>query len=201
MKEQIAKQQTDEIIEQSNKQDKKTVSNTKKIVGTAVFAALAYVVSFLEFPIFAAAGFLKLDFSAVFVLLAGFIFGPVYGIATCGVKELLCFITKSSTGGVGEIANFIVIVGYILVPTIVYCYKKGIKTVVVTLLIGCVIEVLLALFANRFINFPLYMGEGAVSAFNSLWQFVMFFNLIKAVAVSIVSIAMYKRLSKFIKSI
>ena len=43
---------------------------TKKLVGTAVFAALSFVVSFLEFPIFPATGFLKLDFSAVFTTLA-----------------------------------------------------------------------------------------------------------------------------------
>ena len=74
---------------------KQSISNTKKLVGTAVFSALAYVISMLEFPIFPATPFLKLDFSAVFLLLAGFIFGTVYGISACAVKELICFITKS----------------------------------------------------------------------------------------------------------
>ena len=41
-------------------------SMTKVLAGSAIFAALAYLVSFLEFPVFPAAPFLKLDFSAVF---------------------------------------------------------------------------------------------------------------------------------------
>lgn len=174
---------------------------TKKLVGTAVFAALSFVVSFLEFPIFPATGFLKLDFSAVFTTLAGFIFGPVSGVAVCAIKELICFFTKSSTGGVGEIANFIVTTGYILIPTVVYKYRKGIKTVILTLLAGCIVQVGLALLANRFVNFPLFMGDSAKAVFDSVWYYVLLFNLIKTVSISILTILLYKRVSHLIKSI
>jgi riboflavin transporter FmnP len=180
---------------------KSSMSRTKKIVGTAIFAALAYVVSIFEFPIFPATPFLKLDFSAVFILLAGFIFGLPFGIGACAIKEFICFITKSSTGGVGEIANFIVISGYILIPTLVYMRRKGFKTVVFTLILACIIQVILALLANRFVNFPLYMGDKAPEIFNSVWQFILFFNLIKSIAVSLLTIILYKRLSGFIKRI
>ncbi len=181
--------------------NKQSVSNTKKLVGTAVFSALAYVISMLEFPIFPATPFLKLDFSAVFLLLAGFIFGTIYGIGACAVKELICFITKSSTGGVGEIANFLVIGAFIIIPTLVYQYKKGIKVVIITLIIACFVQVSLSLLVNRFINFPLYMGSGAKQFFESVWQFVALFNLIKSVAISIIAILLYKKLSALIKSI
>lgn len=180
---------------------KPTMSNTKRIVGTAVFAALAYVVSMFEFPIFPATPFLKLDFSAVFIMLAGFIFGFFYGVGACAVKELVCFMTKTSTGGVGEIANFVVITGYILIPTLVYMHKKGFKTVIITLACGCLVQVALSLLANRFINFPLYMGDKAEAMFNSVWHFILLFNLIKSVAVSLLTIVLYKRLSGFIKRI
>ena len=188
------------FMDKTNKQ-KQNISNTKRLVGTAVFSALAYVVSMLEFPIFPATPFLKLDFSAVFLLLAGFIFGTVYGIGACAVKELISFITKSSTGGVGELANFLVIGAFILIPTLVYHYRKGIKVVVLTLIIACFVQVALSLLVNRFINFPLYMGEGAKPFFESVWQFVALFNLIKSIAVSVLTIVFYKKLSAFIKSI
>ena len=42
-------------------------SVTKQIVGTALFSALAFVISLLEFPIFPSASFLQLDFSMVFI--------------------------------------------------------------------------------------------------------------------------------------
>lgn len=180
---------------------KSSMSMTKRLVGTAVFSALAYAVSFLEFPIFPATSFLKLDFSAVFIALAAFIFGWQYGVSACAVKELIAFITKSSTGGVGEIANFLVITGYIIIPAVVYSYKKGLKTVIITLVLGCIVQVGLSMFVNRFINFPLYLGDGATAFFNSVWYFVLLFNLIKSVAISVVTILVYKRISGFIKKI
>ena len=180
---------------------KSNMSMTKRLVGTAVFSALAYAVSFLEFPIFPATPFLKLDFSAVFIALAAFIFGWQYGVTACAVKELIAFITKSSTGGVGEIANFLVITGYIIIPAVVYGYKKGFKTVIITLVIGCIVQVGLSMLVNRFINFPLYMGNGATAFFNKVWYFILLFNLIKSVAISVATLLVYKRISGFIKSI
>ena len=166
-----------------------------------MFATIAFIVSFIEFPIFPAAGFLKLDFSGVFLLLSGFIYGPIAGVLACVVKELLRFVAGSSTGGVGEIANFIINFGFIFVPTLVYKFKKGLPVVILTLVCGCVIQTGLALIVNRFINFPLYMGVGASQAFNQLWVYVALFNLIKSVSVSLLTIILYKRISGFIKSI
>lgn len=177
----------------------KGITNTKRIVGIAVFSAMAFVVSYLEFPIFPATGFLKLDFSAVFVCLAGFIFGPIAGVSVSFVKELLCWFTKSSTGGVGELANFVVTLGLFLLPAIVYVYRKGLKTVIFTMIIGCLIQTALALISNRYIMFPLFMGSGAKQVFASVWYYVLFFNLIKSVSVSLITIFLYKRVSGLIK--
>ena len=187
---------------------KKEVSTTKKIVITAVFTALAYAVSYLEFPLFIPAPFLKLDFSAVFILLVGFKFGVYYGVSACAIKEFICFLTKSSTGGVGEIANFLIISAFILFPIILYGYKKGLKSVISSLCVACIICVGISLLVNRFINFPFYMGDPlfvggdvSISAFKSLWIYVLLFNLIKSVAVSILTIVLYKRISWFIEKI
>lgn len=177
------------------------ITTTKKLVGTGCFAALAFVISLIEFPIFPAADFLKLDFSAVFILLAGFIFGPISAICVSGVKELLRFLMGSATGGVGEIANFCIVLGFFIIPTVVYKYRKGFKTVIITISIGCIIQILLSLLVNRYINFPLYMGDSAKVVFDALWYYIVLFNAIKSVSVSIITVLLYKRTSKFIKSI
>ncbi len=174
-------------------------SSTKILVGVALFGALSFVISYLEFPIFSAAPFLKLDFSSVFVLLSGFCFGPVWGVVTCVVKEFLCFLFKTSTGGVGEIANVIVTISFILLPTTLYRFKKGLPLVIVSLICACFITTGVSLLTNRFITFPLYMGEGAVAVFNSVWYYVLFFNFIKAVSISILTVLLYKRISWLLK--
>lgn len=164
------------------------------IAKLAMLSALAFAVSYLEFPIFPAAPFLQMDFSLVFVLLGGFLYGPVAAIVISGIKECLRLFT-SGTAGVGELANFIVTVSFVVVPTLVYRFKKGLPVVIITLAVGCFLEIGVSLLTNRYINFPLFMGEGAAAQFELLWWYVLLFNLIKSVAVSLVTILLYKRIS------
>ena len=82
-----------------------------------------------------------------------------------------------------------------IVPTLVYRYKKGLPTVVWTLAVGVVLQIGAALISNRFVNFPLFMGEGAAEMFAALWWYVVLFNLIKGVAVSLITLLLYKRIS------
>ena len=49
---------------------------TKRIVFIALFVALSYALSFFSFPIFPMTPYFKLDFSNVFILLTGLLFGP-----------------------------------------------------------------------------------------------------------------------------
>ncbi len=179
----------------------RTYSYTKVLAGSAIFAALAYLVSYLEFPIFPAAPFLKLDFSAVFTLLGSFMFGPVSGVAICVVKEALCALTKSSTGGVGEIANVFMTVAFIIVPAVAYRYKKGLPWVCVYLVSGVVLQTAVALVTNRYINFPLYVGDTAESMFLQLWPFIVYFNLIKGAANSVITLLLYKHVSHLFKAV
>lgn len=172
-----------------------------RIAYMAIFTALAFAVTFLEFPIFPPAPFLKLDFANVFFMIEGFIFGPVEAVFSIAVKELLC-LTKSSTAGVGEVANFLMSTAYVIVPAIGYRFLKGRKWVGIFIAIACVMQVGVSLLVNRFINFPLYgslMGFDPVATFASLWTFVLYFNIIKAIAVSGIVFLLYKPLSRFIK--
>lgn len=172
---------------------------TRNLVMMALFTALSYVVSLLSFPIFLATPYFKLDFGNVFILLTGFLLGPVSGVIVCLLKEGIS-IFSSGTGGVGELANIIMTCSFILLPSIVYRYKKGFKTVIITLTAGCAAGILTALLVNRFLIFPLYMGNHAASVFREVFWFAVLFNLIKTVSVSLLSLLLYKRLSVFMKT-
>ena len=163
----------------------------------ALFTALAFVVSLLEFPIFPAADFLKFDFSNVFFMIEGFIFGPVEAVFSIGIKELLCW-AKSTTGGVGQLANFIVATAYVIIPSLIYRFKKGRWWVVLYLFCGCALQVAVSLPVNRYINFPFFMGAGAAGAFQAFWKYVLAFNVVKSVGVSLVVFLIYKPLSRVI---
>ncbi len=194
----------DKIIEKTHK---KNIFTTKSIAGMAIFSALSFIMYLLELPIMAGtpAFFLELDFSNVFVLLAGYVYGPIPAIIVTLVKEVI-HILIGTTGGVGELANIILTLVFISVPTIVYQYKKGIKTVILTLLVACVLQAGISLLTNKFINFPFFTGsapfvptENSNGMFASMWQYVLLFNVIKSIAVSIVTILLYKRVKYLFK--
>ena len=187
----------------------KNLFTTKNVAGMAVFSALSFVVYLLEIPIFAGtpASFLELDLSNVFVMLAGFMYGPIPAVLITLVKELI-HILVGTTGGVGELANIIITISYALLPSILYMYRKGIKTVILSLIVACIIQSLISLVVNKFINFPFFMGsvpfvpnETSEKMFSMLWGYVLAFNLIKSVVVSVVTILLYKKVSYLFRKI
>ena len=188
--------------------DKKPVKKTtfqkrftaKRLAIMAIFVALSFSVSLLSFAIFPASPvfFLELDFGNVFILLISFLLGPVEGVIVCVLKETLR-IFAGSTGGVGELANMLMTSAYILLPAIVYQYKKGIKCVVIALIAACFIGTAAALLVNRFITFPLFLKGNAVAVFEEGFWLIVAFNFIKTSSIGAFTLVLYKRLSNFLK--
>ena len=169
--------------------------SAKNVAKIGVFTALAYVISFIEIPLFPSAPFLKLDFSNVFILIGGFYLGPISGIIIIILKELLCFLV-SSTMGVGQIANVLVGAIYILIPTISYHYKRSFKCVIISLSCAILFHIAGGLFVNKFITFPLYGLPD--SAFNEFFFIIIAFNFIKAFLVGLVTVLLYKKVKKLL---
>lgn len=185
---------------QQPKKSIKQYFTAKRIATMAIFTALAFVVSLFDFPLFPQASFLKLDFGNVFIMLIGFLFGPVEGIIVCVIKELI-HIPVGTTGGVGELANILMCVSFILIPATVYRFKKKFWVVIPSLVAGIVLMTCMALICNRYITFPLYMGAGAENAFKAFWTIIIYFNLSKGAIISVIVCLLYKTLSRLLKKI
>lgn len=192
---------------QEQTKQKTAFFSTKRLVLMAVFVALSYAVSFLEIPMpLFGASFLKLDFGNVFIVLISFLLGPIEGVIVCLLKEGLRCLTSSSLCA-GELANFLVTSAFILLPSILYRYRRNLKTVLWTLGVSCVLATGAALLANRFIIFPTYaylfggniFGMTVVEAFDAFWLAVLLFNLIKTVSIALLTVLLYKRLSNALK--
>ncbi|MBE7086509.1 MAG: ECF transporter S component [Clostridiales bacterium] len=182
---------------------------TKRIALMAVFVALSFAVSFLEIPLpLFGASFLKLDFGNVFIVLISFLLGPMEGVIICLLKEGLRCLTSSSMCA-GELANFLITSSYLLLPSILYQRKKTLKTVIISLSAACLIATGVALLCNRLIIFPAFSflfggsiyGMTVQEAFAAFWVALLIFNLIKTVAIGVLTLLLYKRLSNFLKKI
>ncbi len=178
----------------------KKAFSSKRIVLLAVFSALAYIVSLFEFPLFPATPFLELDFGNVFIMLVGFLLGPIDGVIVCVVKELL-YLPVGGTGGVGQIANVLMTCSYILLPSIAYRARKGLKVVIPSLGVAGLLATVVALFTNRYILFPLYGITDPQAFFKTVVWYLVLFNLIKTTAISVLTLLLYKKLSNFIKGL
>lgn len=189
--------------------------DTRSLTKIAIISAIAYIVMLIEFPIPIFPGFLKLDFSDIPALIGGFAISPLAGVLIQLIKNLLHFITSTTTGGVGELGNFIV--GATFIFTASYGYqrlhtKRG-------ALIGCVVAtVAMAIvggFFNYFILIPFYanimpieaiieMGSVITSLIQDEFTLVLYgivpFNLFKGIVISGITMLIYKKVAPLIKS-
>ena len=94
----------------------------KNLLIIAMFSAVAFVLQFFEFPLpMLIPPFIKMDFSDLPELLATFMLGSPAGICVCLIKNLLHLI-DSSSGGVGELSNFLL--GTVLCVVSDICYRR-----------------------------------------------------------------------------
>ena len=80
--------------------------NVRKLTITAMLAAVSSVLMFFSFNVPLMPSFIKMDFSELPALFASITLGPVSGVVVCLVKNLVNLFF-STTGGVGELSNFI----------------------------------------------------------------------------------------------
>lgn len=195
------------------------ILNTRKVAMIGLFSAIALLLFLFEFPIpFLAPSFYELDFSEIPALIGAFAFGPVAGVMIEFCKVVLKLVIKgTSTGFVGDLANFVIGCSLILPASIIYMFKKTKKTAVLSCAAGSVIMTvfgsafngiyLLPAFAALFgmpMDAILSMGAEINGNINSVTTFVCFavapMNIIKSVSVSLITLLIYKPLSPIIKS-
>ena len=143
----------------------KTNWSVKKLVTTAMLAAVAGVLMSLEFSIPLMPVFYKIDFSDVPAILALFSMGPVSGLCVEIVKILIKLITVGTNSNyVGEFSNligaFMFILPIWLISKKTERSKKGMAT---ALAVSGVLRVAWACFCNACITLPMYAATMGIS--------------------------------------
>lgn len=104
-------------------QRKRTKITTRELVTIGLLSGLAYVLMLLHLPI-KYLGFLEVEFSDIPAVFAALQYGPLAGVFVELVKNLIKALTASSTSGVGELANFIISIAYVIPVGILYKIRK-----------------------------------------------------------------------------
>jgi riboflavin transporter FmnP len=183
--------------------------NVSTMTKVAMLSVIAFVLMQLELliPIFPA--FLKIDVSDLPALIGAFALGPFAGVAIEAVKNIL-HLLQTTTGGVGELANFVIGSAIIVPAAFIYKKNKSKKSAIIGLAIGTVTMAITGALANYFVLIPFYtafmpidaivgMGTAVNHNIDSVWDLVLLgilpFNLFKGAVLSVLTLILYKHLS------
>ncbi len=171
---------------------------TAKMAKMAMLAAISIVLVFLvHFPIVPAVPFLEYDPADVSVLIGAFAFGPVAGIVITVIASIIQGFTVSAQGGIFGIIMHILATGtLVLVAGNIYRVKKTIKGAILALLAGALSMVAVMAIANIILN-PIFYGMPREAVY-ALLPAIITFNLAKAGINSVITLLVYKRISKFL---
>ncbi len=187
--------------------------NIRALAVTAVLGAVASALMFVGVHVPLMPSFLQLDFSELPALIASFSLGPLSGVAVCLIKNLV-HLLATSTGGVGELSNFLLGTAFVLPAGIIYRVKKTRLGALAGALIGSAAMALLSLPSNYFIVYPAYglvmpmeaildMYRAINPNVKTLWDALIWFNMpftfVKGLLSTAVTLLIYKRISPLLK--
>lgn len=181
----------------------------RKLTVTAMLGAVATVLMFISFNVPLMPSFIKLDLSELPALIASFTFGPLWGVCVCAIKNLVN-VFFSTTGGVGELSNFLLGVAYVVPAGLIYQKIKTRKGALIAALIGCAVSALYSLPHNYYLIYPLYgkmmpmeailgmyqaLNPNCDNLFEALLTFNVPFTFVKEAITAAMAFVIYKPLS------
>lgn len=181
---------------------------------TAMLAAAATVLMYIEFPVPFMPPFIKMDVSDLPALIGSFAMGPLYGVVIALVKNLIHLLVSQS-GMVGELCNFLLSAMFVLPAGLIYQRWKTKKGAFAGALTGAVVMAVLSLPINYFIVYPMYTMFMPMDAIIGAYQLInpaikdgdllsclvifnMPFTFVKGLISCIITFLIYKPLSPVI---
>lgn len=185
----------------------------RKLAVTAVLGAVSAALMFVAFRVPLMPSFIQLDLSELPALIAAFSLGPVSGVAVCLIKNLVHLLV-TTTGGVGELSNFLLGAAFVLPAGLVYRFRKDRVGALLGSLAGAALMALASLPSNYFITYPFYamlmpmeaildmyraINPNVQTLMDALVWFNIPFTFVKAMLSVGVTFLIYKRISPVLK--
>ena len=185
----------------------------RKLTVTAMLGAVATVLMFISFNVPLMPSFIKLDRSELPARIASFALVPLWGVCVCLIKNLIN-VLFSTTGGVGELSNFILGASFVFTAGMFYKHRGGRKGALIGSLCGAAAMAIISVFSNYFVVYPVYTAFMPMDVILSLYQainpnvknlwdallwFNMPFTFIKGMLSVIITFLIYKKLSPLLK--
>lgn len=193
------------------------LSRVTYMTSVALLSAIAGILMLFEFPLpFIAPGFYKIDLSEVPILIGAFTLGPAAGVLIVFIKIVInLFINGTTTAFIGETANFLMGIAFVIPASMVYYVRKTKKKAILGMIYGTIFATILGVLLNAYVLLPFYAaafggiekivaaGTAVNPAIHSVFTFCMIavapFNLIKFSVVSVIAASIYGSVSRVVK--
>ena len=193
--------------------------STSMLVKISILSAIGYILMFISIPLpMLFPNFLKIDISDLPALLGGISLSPMAGVTIAFLKNLLQFLTgMSTTGGVGEFANFLIGGSFVFTVSYIYFKKRELSGIIIGLISGMIIMTIVGCVSNYYIILPFYekigwpidavvaMGSAINPIIDSKMSFIIWmiapFNILKSGLISLLTLPMYKKTEKILNRI
>ena len=175
------------------------MQQNKRLITISMLSAIAFILTFLKFPLPFLPPYLTLDFSDVPTLLATFIFGPLSGLLVALIKNILNFLFNIGDP-VGPVASFL-LTAYFVSHRKQYSSRRSL---IIGLVAGTIAMTIVLSILNYFVLLPLYgmifnLGDVFTNLKVIILSGIIPFNIIKGCVISIIFILLYRRLKKVLK--
>lgn len=193
----------------------RTTFNVRMLAMTAMLSAVSFILAFIEIPVPLSPSFARMDLSDFPALIGTFAFGPVSGLLIELVKNALQLIS-TSTGGVGELANFLMGGSYVFVAGIIYRFHKTKTTVWISCITASIVMGIVGAVTNYFILLPVFEQfmplDQVIASFSAFIPFIKTkldvvlynafpFNLLKGLVIGLFTMLVYKKLAPILKGL
>ncbi|EPD53201.1 ECF transporter S component [Paenisporosarcina sp. FSL H8-0542] len=176
------------------------------MIAVAMLSSISFVLMLFNFPLPALPPFLKVDFSDVPALIAAITMGPVAGILVALFKNVLYWIFSGSPTGVpvGEIANFVTSILFMLPVYAIYRKVSNTKGLAIGLIVGILAMAIGMSVLNYAVFLPMYtyflnMPALTGSALrDTIVLGILPFNLIKGLLLSAIIIVLFKTMKTWL---
>lgn len=174
-----------------------TQERTRRLALSAIFCALAFLVTLLPAP---RVVFLSFDIKDAVIATAGLLLGPPVALSLSVAVPLLEFITVGSTGLWGLLMDVISTLSFSLTASLVYKYRRSLAGAVLALAASAVLQVAVMMLANLLIT-PLYMRVTRGEVVALILPLLLPFNAVKSVFNASLVMLLYKPLSEAIRRV
>ena len=176
-------------------QNKLAALDVKRLVGIAMFAALAYATTFVfRIPV----QFLTFDAKDAILTIAAFIYGPSAAVTMALIPALIEFITISDTGLWGLVMNFVSSASFSFTASLIYKYKRSFNGAMIGIYAAVIATTAIMIPMNIFVT-PVYMGVPRQAVIELLPTLLIPFNFAKALMNAAITMLIYKPVSLAMK--